>query len=120
MSTFDAVMLVILATAIVAIVAIDVWQQKKKGTLTLEAAEEIAKSIIARVALALLTDAERTYGDGTGELKMSACLEKLIALLPATVVEVLPKSFLKDQLEIALDIAKTKWMNNPRLINSNK
>lgn len=116
MDTFDVILLSILVVAVVAIFAIDLLRQKKEKGLTLETAEEIAASVISRVALALVTDAERTYGEGTGELKMSACIAKLIELLPASVVEIVPKSFLQESLEKALAIAKTKWESNKRML----
>lgn len=120
MSAFDAVMLAILAVALFAIIGIDVWRQIKSGKTTLEAAEEVALSVISHVALALVTDAERTYGAGTGELKMSSCMERLIELLPETVVEIVPKSFLQENLEKVLEIAKVKWEKNPRLVSNDK
>ena len=119
MHTFDIVMLSILAASVVAIIALDVYLQKRKdGRLTLESAQEIALSVISRVALALVTDAERQYGAGTGELKMSACIAKLIELLPEAVVEIVPKAFLQEKLEEALEKAKTKWALNPNLLMS--
>ncbi|HBL41417.1 MAG TPA: hypothetical protein DDY98_07605 [Ruminococcaceae bacterium] len=81
-----------------------------------ESAQEVAESIIARVALFLLTDAERTYGAGTGELKMSACLTELLKLLPEWVSEIVPKAWLAEKLETALEIAKAKWNSNPNLL----
>lgn len=119
MHTFDIVMLIILAVAVIAIVAFDVLAQKKKsGEMTLETATDIAMSVISRVAFSLITDAERQYGSGTGELKMSACVAKLIDLLPEAVVELVPEKTISEQLEKALEIAKNKWEKNPRLLNS--
>lgn len=114
MSICDTVMLAILAIALLSIIAVDVLRQIKSGK---EAAQEIALSVISRVALALVTDAERAYGSGTGELKMSSCMERLLELLPASVVETVPKAFLQEHLEKALEIAKSKWLRNPRLLN---
>ena len=79
-------------------------------------AQKIALSIIQHVGFALVTDAERQYGAGTGELKMSACITKLIELLPEKIVRVLPEDFLKKQLEAILTTAKEKWNKNPRLL----
>ena len=45
MDTFDIILLSILAIAVVAIFAIDLWRQRKKGGLTLETAEEIAEKM---------------------------------------------------------------------------
>ena len=117
MSIFDTFMVAMLAAALVAGLAADVWLLFKSGKITPEAAQEIALSVISRVALALVTDAERAYGSGTGELKMSSCMERLLELLPASVVETVPKAFLQEHLEKALEIAKSKWLRNPRLLN---
>lgn len=121
MSTFDAIMLIILAIATISIITVDVMLQKKKiegnVSLNLDTAKDIASSVIQHVALALLTEAERTFGSGTGELKMSYCIAKLIELLPEAVVQIVPKKELKDLLEAALSVAKEKWLKNPRLLD---
>ena len=114
----EVLICILFIVGVAAFIAVELLELKKKnGKLTLEAAEEIALSVISRVALALVTDAERTYGAGTGELKMSACIAKLIEMLPESVVEVVPEEFLKKNLEKALVTAKEKWGKNPRLVN---
>lgn len=89
---------------------------EKKDASSAKTAQRIALSIIQHVGFALVTDAERQYGAGTGELKMSACITKLIELLPEKIVRVLPEDFLKKQLEAILTTAKEKWNKNPRLL----
>ena len=90
--------------------------EKSKDAVSAKTAQKIALSIIQHVGFALVTDAERQYGAGTGELKMSACVTKLIELLPEKIVRVLPEDFLKEQLEAILSAAKEKWNKNPRLL----
>ena len=119
MTSYDTAVLLMVLGGICAL-GLYLHRQISSGKTSLETAQQIALSVISRVSLALLTDAERTYGGGTGELKMSACMEKLIELLPASVVELVPKAFLQENLEKALEIAKTKWTKNPRLLNQKR
>lgn len=116
MSTFDACLLILLGLAFLVIIAFNSYQQKKLFTSP-EKAKKIALSIINKVALALLTEAERTYGEKTGELKMSFCIKKLMELIPTYIIEVLPDDFLKEKLEELLIYAKKKWESNPKLLN---
>ena len=116
MSILDIIIFAAMIVLFVANTAVSILRKKGNEKMTLEDAQEIALSVISRVALALVTDAERAYGSGTGELKMSSCMERLLELLPASVVETVPKSFLQENLEKALDIAKTKWASNKRML----
>ena len=116
MTKFEVFLYIFSAVAITALITLEILAQRKKDGLTPESAKEIALSVISRVALASVTDAERQYGAGTGELKMSACLAKLIELLPEAVVELVPKDELQKALEKALVLAKEKWLKNPRLL----
>ena len=83
---------------------------------TLTAAEEFAANTIMAVGLKLVTDAERQYGAGTGQLKMASAVAELIKLLPDWVVERVPKSWLMERLESVLTAAKVKWNANPKML----
>lgn len=117
MSKFEVFLIVFYVFSVSFIIFADLVKQKRSGKLTLESAMETAASVISRVALALLTDAETRFGSGTGELKMSYAVERIIALLPPSVVEIVPKSFIQDKLEDALTIVKTKWLEKPQYLN---
>ncbi len=90
---------------------------KENGTkATLEAACKYAANIITAVGLKLVTDAERTYGDGTGQLKMASAVAELLKILPDWVVKVVPKEWIQSKLEEVLSAAKEKWKSNPNLL----
>lgn len=80
-------------------------------------AKEICEKLLAQVTLALFTEAERKFGDGTGKLKMSYVLERFLALLPDWVQELIDPVWLAERLETLLDKAKDEWIANPRLID---
>lgn len=79
-------------------------------------AKEICEKLLTQVALALFTEAERKFGDGTGKLKMSYVLERFLALLPAEVQELLDTDWLLDRLETLLLEAKEEWQKNRKLL----
>jgi hypothetical protein len=66
----------------------------------------------------IVTETERTYGSGTGRLKLSAALEKLLALIPDKWKTVLSADFLQGMIEKALTAAKKKWEENPGLVGA--
>lgn len=117
MSKFEVFLIVFYLISVSLVIGADLIRQKKSGKLSLESAMETAASVISRVSLSLLTDAEKKFGAGTGELKMSYAVERIIELLPPSVVETVPKSYLQEKLEDALTIAKTKWCENPNYLN---
>lgn len=118
MNHFDAALLIIFGVTTVSIVLFDIiYSIKRNGVKpTLAAAEEFAANIIMAVGLKLVTDAERQYGAGTGQLKMASAVAELIKLLPDWVVERVPKSFLQKKLEETLKVAKEKWLKTPNLL----
>ena len=118
MNQFDAALLIIFGVITVSIVLFDIiYSIKRNGVKpTLAAAEEFAANIIMAVGLKLVTDAERQYGAGTGQLKMASAVAELIKLLPDWVVERVPKSWLMERLESVLTAAKVKWNANPNLL----
>ena len=83
----------------------------------IEKAKDLCEKFLTQVALALFTEAERKFGDGTGKLKMSYVLERFLALLPDWVQELIDPVWLADKLEVLLDKAKDEWIANPRLID---
>ena len=122
MNQFDAALLIIFGVITVSIVLFDViYSIRKNGVKpTLAAAEEFAANIIMAVGLKLVTDAERQYGAGTGQLKMASAVAELIKLLPDWVVERVPKSWLMERLESVLTAAKVKWNANPLLLGTSE
>ncbi|MBR6619405.1 MAG: hypothetical protein IKK85_03585 [Clostridia bacterium] len=110
---FAAIMLVFAVFAAVRYLL----EKQGKETDALDAAQDYALKIISQVGLLLFTDAEKTFGGGTGALKLSAVMDKLIAKLPPRVVELIDREWLTEQVELALKRAKDKWQSNPALLN---
>ena len=90
-----------------------------KETDAIDEAQDYALKIIAQVGMALFTEAEKTFGGGTGVLKLSYVLGKLIEKLPAWVVELIDTEWLTEQVENALTEAKRKWQSNSALLGEN-
>ena len=83
-------------------------------------AKDLCEKLLTQVALALFTEAERKFGDGTGKLKMSYVLERFLAMLPDWVQELIDPVWLADKLEMLLDKAKDEWEKNTKLLGTNK
>ena len=94
-----------------------IFEKQGKETDAVDKAQDYAMKILSQVGLMLFTDAEKTFGGGTGALKLSAVMDALIAKLPIWVTELIDMEWLTQQVETALDKAKDKWANNPALLN---
>lgn len=92
-------------------------EKQGKDTDALDAAQDYALKIISQVGLLLFIDAEKTFGGGTGSLKLSYVLDKLIAKLPVWVTELINTEWLTEQVELALKRAQAEWTSNPALLN---
>ena len=84
----------------------------------IEKAKEVCEKLLAQVSLALFTEAERKFGDGTGKLKMSYVLERFLALLPDWVQELIDPDWLSVKLEALLLEAKAEWQKNTKLLGT--
>ena len=69
------------------------------------------KAVIFKMLSALVTEAEKQYGSGTGELKLSSVIAQIYEKAPAA-VKVIPVSTLQSWVEEALEMAKEKWAKN--------
>ena len=94
-----------------------ILEKQGKETDAVDKAQDYAMKILSQVGLMLFTDAEKTFGNGTGALKLSVVMDALIAKLPIWVTELIDMEWLTQQVETALDRAKDKWANNPALLN---
>ncbi len=80
-------------------------------------AKEYALAILSKAGLMLFTEAERTYGSGTGKLKMSAVIGQLIALLPDEYKQLIDTEWLQAKAETFLSAAKKQWESNGKMLN---
>lgn len=69
------------------------------------------KDIIFKMLFALITEAERQYGSGTGELKLSSVVSQVYEKLPAA-LNIIPVATVEKWVEQALVSAKEKWAKN--------
>ena len=67
------------------------------------------KEIIAKILYALVTEAEKIYGGGTGSVKFAYVVEKAYSYLPASIKVFITYERLKTMIEDALTAAKIKW-----------
>ena len=74
------------------------------------------KSVIMRMLYALVTDAERAFGSGSGERKLAAVVDWIYPRLPAIIKLFVTDKMLVRWIEKALKAAKEAWANNPELI----
>jgi hypothetical protein len=75
-------------------------------------------ALLPSILFALITEAEREFGSGTGQLKLAIVLERLSPLIPAFMRPFLTVATLERLIEFALESAKLKWTTNPKLIHS--
>lgn len=70
------------------------------------------KKVIYKILLFLITEAEKTYGSGTGELKLASVITKLYDKLPTIIKIVITGAQLIKWVEEALLLAKQTWAEN--------
>lgn len=75
------------------------------------------KDIIAKILYALVTEAEKIYGGGTGSVKFAYVVEKAYSYLPAILKVFITYKRLKQMIENSLSAAKIKWANETRVSN---
>lgn len=119
------ILLAVLAAAFIAFLfALNDWYDRfakdeaKREAIT--KAKDLCEKLLTQVALALFTEAERKFGNGTGKLKMSYVLERFLALLPDWVQELIDPVWLADKLEMLLLEAKEEWQKNYKLLSDKK
>lgn len=74
--------------------------------LTVRGETETVKEILFK----LVTEAERLYGSGTGDLKRAAVIEWIYPKMPALLRTLLTAERLGELVEEALTLAKAKWL----------
>lgn len=67
------------------------------------------KKIVYKMLYALVTEAEKIYGSGTGSVKFAYVVEKVYSYMPAILKIFITYDALKDMIERALAEAKIAW-----------
>lgn len=70
------------------------------------------KNIVYKILYSLVTEAERQFGGGTGELKQAYVIEKIYNALPAVLKTFLTAERLGKWVDEGLEAAKEKWAQN--------
>ena len=97
-ANWDSVLLV----AAVAVILIVLYKRGRVG-------------IVKKVLFALVAQAEKEFGSGTGELKKSAVVQWVYEKLPKVVTCFISSKEIEDLIESVLEYAKTKWTANKAL-----
>jgi hypothetical protein len=71
--------------------------------------------LLDKILFALVTEAERQFGDGTGQLKMAAVVTQVTPYIPSILRVFVTQERLEALVTKALDEAKLKWAANPKL-----
>ena len=70
------------------------------------------KSVIMKMLYALVTEAEKEFGGGTGSLKLATVIAKIYPKLPAVLKLFVTEKTLTKWVENALEAAKEAWKQN--------
>ena len=70
------------------------------------------KSVVMKMLFALVTEAEKNLGSGTGALKLTAVITEIYPKLPAVIKTFVSADRLQKWVEEALEAAKEKWETN--------
>lgn len=70
------------------------------------------KAVIMRMLYALVTEAEKEYGGGTGSLKLADVISKIYPKLPGIIKAFITDKMLVSWIEDALAAAKEQWTAN--------
>lgn len=75
------------------------------------------KSVVMKMLYALVTEAEKDLGSGTGSLKLATVIEAIYPKLPAIIKMFITDKTLQKWIEDALAAAKSAWEKNTNIAN---
>ena len=87
-----------------------------KGAKGDNAERSNVEALIESVLFQYVTDAERNYGSGTGQLKLSAVVGWIVDFLPDKYKTMFSIDDLSSKVENALRAAQDRWKRNPALL----
>lgn len=73
------------------------------------------KSIVMKMLYALVTEAEKEFGGGTGSLKLASVMTEIYPKIPAIIKIFLSDKMLANWIEEALVRAKEDWHENDKI-----
>ena len=109
--------LVIIALATGFVVAIKKWWPKWKTMSSTEKVAYVTRLLqnLLPIALGLVTDAEITYGGGTGKIKRAYVIDELYSRIPDEFKPFVTEANLEAVLTKALDEARLLWESNDKI-----
>jgi hypothetical protein len=75
------------------------------------------KTVVFKMLYAMVTEAEKEYGNGTGALKLASVINKIYLKLPMAVRLFITADTLKKWVETVLQEAKKTWEQNNDIQN---
>jgi hypothetical protein len=72
--------------------------------------------LLRQVIFALVTAAERQYGNGTGKIKFAEVVKALVPFIPAILAAFISDKTLEGLVNDVLKQAKELWDKNPKLL----
>lgn len=75
------------------------------------------KSVVFKMLYAMVTEAEKEYGNGTGALKLASVIDKIYLKLPMVVRLFVTADTLQKWVETVLEEAKKTWEQNNNIAN---
>lgn len=75
------------------------------------------KRWVYAILYCLVTEAEKQFGGGTGELKQAYVIKQIYNVLPGTLKTFISAERIGKWVDDALDIAKEKWAKNAKISN---
>lgn len=73
------------------------------------------KNIVYKIAFALVTEAEKQYGGGTGKFKQSAVINWVYERLPAVIKIFISAATLGKWVDDVVEQAKAEWAKNANI-----
>ncbi len=73
------------------------------------------KKIVYKILYALVTEAEKSYGGGTGSLKQATVISQVYDKLPAIFKSIVSVTTLEKWVDDVVEKAKEKWSENAKL-----
>jgi hypothetical protein len=74
------------------------------------------KQIIYKMLYALVTEAEKQYGSGTGSIKFAEVMTKIYSMLPTVIKIFITYDTLTKWIEEALTEAKNRWKKEAGIV----
>lgn len=73
------------------------------------------KKLVFKILDALVTEAEKSYGGGTGSLKQATVISQIYDKLPAIFKSIVSVTTLEEWVDEVVKISQKKWEENPKL-----